>query len=619
MRKIFSVSPLVLCGLCLVGLYGCSANGLGSNLTGDPPVGQVKQPAQPTEHANGVVQDWSTHHALYPSIGEIGALTALQHDPRAILSWQAAEREYWNRRRAPRHLFGVQGAPQRDWSISLGSGTTAPNMYPAKYSFDVTAPPDCTNDFVVFPVNVATGVAGTQPNIVGFNDLYSGTTGGTGICNRAPSGSDTGVAAEVYWTYNVAAEDGQVSTSPALSLDGQKVALVETGSGTTAHFHVLAWAQFDGTNASNLQDVTQPVQITPSGIGFATSAPIEQSGSATDLALVPSSGTASDTLSSPFVDFAHDAAYVGNDSGTLFRVINVFCTPVCIDGGTEAPSLDPSWGTGGALATGCSGTLTGPIVDGGTGNIFVGCSDGKIYGFTSSGSPLANPSVTVGNGGATGGVVDPPMVDAVRHFVYGVAGSSSGGTAVMVQASSVDLSSPVISTIGAGGVHNIHSPSFNSAYFSSLTSSDWLLYDWAFNSAGTEIEIYAATFGAGHVMNSGAAANGFAVSGSSANELSPTTEFLNGSTDQLFVSGLSSNNPNFVEYNIASGSPLVNTFPTTFPPVDGSNAVGASTAEGSGSSGIIVDNDSGSAQASSIYIGVLVSNTAVKLTQSGLN
>ena len=120
-------------------------------------------------------------------------------------------------------------------------------------------------------------------------------------------------------------------------------------------------------------------------------------------------------------------------------------------------------------------------------------------------------------------------------------------------------------------------------------------------------------------MNSGAAANGFAVSGSSANELSPTTEFLNGSTDQLFVSGLSSNNPNFVEYNIASGSPLVNTFPTTFPPVDGSNAVGASTAEGSGSSGIIVDNDSGSAQASSIYIGVLVSNTAVKLTQSGLN
>ena len=33
------------------------------------------------------------HHVVYPRIGEINSLIALQHDPRAILSWQAAERE----------------------------------------------------------------------------------------------------------------------------------------------------------------------------------------------------------------------------------------------------------------------------------------------------------------------------------------------------------------------------------------------------------------------------------------------------------------------------------------------------------------------------------------------
>jgi hypothetical protein len=52
-------------------------------------------------------------------------------------------------------------------------------------------------------------------------------------------------------------------------------------------------------------------------------------------------------------------------------------------------------------------------------------------------------------------------------------------------------------------------------------------------------------------------------------------------------------------------------------------SVTASTAEGSGTSGIVVDNVSGSAQASSIYFGVLApgtnANTAVKLTQTGLN
>ena len=107
-------------------------------------------------------------------------------------------------------------------------------MYPAKFSFDVTAAPSCANDFVVFPI-AANGSA-TQPNLVAFNNLYSGTAGGNGICNRTPSGTDTGVAATVYWSYNVNGIGGAVPTSPALSLDGTKVAFVESAGGATGAF-----------------------------------------------------------------------------------------------------------------------------------------------------------------------------------------------------------------------------------------------------------------------------------------------------------------------------------------------------------------------------------------------
>ena len=34
------------------------------------------------EHPNGIVQDWSNHHAVYPRVGPIHSLIAVQRDPR---------------------------------------------------------------------------------------------------------------------------------------------------------------------------------------------------------------------------------------------------------------------------------------------------------------------------------------------------------------------------------------------------------------------------------------------------------------------------------------------------------------------------------------------------------
>jgi hypothetical protein len=165
-RKIVFPLRFALCAIFALSLFGLRAYGQGRD----------RDSEKNNEHPNGILQDWSRRHVLYPRVGEIHALIAVQRDPRALLSWQAAEREDWHRWRNPRHFGGTPVSEtgfHRDWSISLGGGTTAPAMYPAKYGFSPTAVASCPNDFVVFPVN-AVGSA-TQPNIVAFNNLYSGT------------------------------------------------------------------------------------------------------------------------------------------------------------------------------------------------------------------------------------------------------------------------------------------------------------------------------------------------------------------------------------------------------------------------------------------------------------
>ena len=344
-----------------------------------------------------VLTDWTTHHVLYPLYGSPERMAVAGRDPRSTFSWlrYGPDAPHWRGTATPQKFPGLRSRLEHQ---SRPRGGTAANMYPAKFTFDITAAPDCTNDYIVYPVNTAG--SSTQANIVAFNNLYSGTAGGTGVCNRAtPPADDDGVSATVLWSYNVSAIGGAVTTSPVLSWDtggaspsvlGTKVAFVESAPGSPAHFHVLAWKAGDGqdtTDADGLQNTKTPVQIT----SFVTTDPAAGSGTATDLAL-GADPTGTDTISSPYVDYAHDYAYVGNDIGVLYRIKDVFCPSYNTDAGCTAglaPSLDTSWGTGGAVtvARAC-GVLTGAVEDSVTGNVFVGCSDGRLYGFTSTGTPL---------------------------------------------------------------------------------------------------------------------------------------------------------------------------------------------------------------------------------------
>lgn len=591
-----------------------------------------------------VFQDWSTRHLVYARYGPMAAMQAVAQDPRAAMAWWSAthqggsgleeeERQRGWPRRSERH-----SAMQHDWSIYLGTGGTAETMYPAKFSFNVTAAPSCANDYVVFSVNAA-GSA-TQPNIVALNNLYSGTAGANGICNRTPSASDTGVAATVLWSYAIqglgGGGSGAVATSPVIAFDplggsvtGTKVAIVESGAGSPAHFHVLAPKNGDGQNASNLQSVLSPKVIN----SFVSATPAIGSGTATNLSLGSStSGTV--TLSSPFIDYVRDLAYVGNDIGVLYRIKDVFCTsvnPDCSGGGTPAPSLDTSWGTGGSVTV-CSGELTAPVLDFVTLNVYVGCSDGKLYSVSQTGTVK---SLVVGDGVASktyGAIVDPPVVDGVNGFVYAVSGSaSSGANGALVQAK-IDFSSSSTATIGTGNQCNIHAPVFSNAYYTAPTAAGALVYVGGVNGTlgvactpsanptGPTVELYGATFnGSTGVLNAGAPAHSWDLGGGPGFEWTALLEFDNTTTaiDWLFFSAAQSSQSNLASANITSG------FPT---------AIGSLVTEGIGTSGMTVDNNSSSAQAASIYFNALLQNAtcnnntvvtdtggcAVKLTQAAL-
>ncbi len=191
----------------LVVFIGCVLPLLLAEQRGSAPISGLR-----THERQPQFQDWSTRHALYSRFGTMAALEAARRDPRAQFQWRQTEQ--WQQiHRFPDGegqlrnllLFRFPGKwsghlPNRgpsdlqsDWNITLGSGATAAGQFPAKFSFDTTVTPSCTDDFVVFPVNVD-GTA-TQPNLVAFRNLYTGTAGGNGICNRAVSGTDAGTSA----------------------------------------------------------------------------------------------------------------------------------------------------------------------------------------------------------------------------------------------------------------------------------------------------------------------------------------------------------------------------------------------------------------------------------------
>jgi len=542
------------------------------------------QDSQVQDSPQHLVQDWSSRHVVFTGLTPATIGDAVAADPRAWHSWWNHARYNFqpaveiNRERnadasRPRHKKLLR----RDWQMNLGGSSVGPRTFPAKFSFDINATPNCTNDYVVFGTNnpVSSGHAGGSPSVVAFNNLYTGP-GPTGIC---PTPTAPASQPSVLFSYNTATvSSGQSSAnlSPVLSLDGTKIGFVENNSGSGSDytaFHVLTWKAGEGT----LSSAALPGHCAAGNPCLTT------------LVLSTSS---SDSRSSPFVDYAHDTAYVG-DGALLHKITPVF-------GGTPEDTVGGGWPV--TLASAGS-----PVYDSVSGHVFVVAS---VSG--SNSLVVINPATgaTISSTALTAFTPADPIVDSANQTAF-VFFTSLPGFALTVD--QFNTSGTLLSQLVAGHVSgniSIFTGTFDNNYFSN-PSTGRLYFAGAINGVGS---LYAVGF-TGKIMNTGFSGPLALSTNASTSLPTPLTSIYNptltSSPDNLFV-GLDSNctsgsNAGCMEnLNISSGFPSGVLNKLALPAATGSLDV----------SGIIIDNVSALAQASSIYFDG--AGVAFKLTQSAL-
>ena len=325
----------------------------GSLLLGMPLFGQAGMDrtspvdASDSQTHLGYPQDWSSRHLLMPGMRAEDVLAAGDRDPRYVYNMVMRQVAVNNLRRGvPRSRRPIR----IDWAVSLENGFVPQNQFPAKYQFNVGAE-NCNTDYIVFGLSVT---AGTQANLVGINNLY---TSASPPCN---SGSPW-----VAFAYNTVTQagggGGKIKTSPVISKDGTKVAFVESTNNGASYFHVLVLP--NPIPAPPSQDGTVLSPLTPTSCANPTTP-----GCMTTLTIQTS---ATDSNSSPWVDYNTDTAYVGADNGVLYKITPVF--------GGGAPALVSTGGWPVTVSTQPTKILTAPVVDDTAGLIFIGDGEGYLY------------------------------------------------------------------------------------------------------------------------------------------------------------------------------------------------------------------------------------------------
>ena len=517
----------------------------------------------------GLVQDWTQHHIVFTRDGLMKNPGLVYSEPRivhqAMQRWQSARPQISGND----SIVDSLAEPQRDWNVPLGLGRIAPNMFPAKYSFDPSAAPDCTNDYVVFGLNHLGNAS--QANIIAFNKLYSGA--GPGICGATNPA--------VMFAYNISTVTaGRILTSPALSLNGKKIAFVESGNvgGTTRSiFHVLTWATGPGNGTSATAPAVPGVGNSASMTSLTFAAPL-------------------DTRSSPWIDYNSDIAYVGADNGKVYKITGVFKGTPTLAGAPWPVNLSPNK------------MLSSPVLDNRLGLVMVGSANGSFYSINATTGAVKSLVIGV-SAGTNPGIRAPAIVDVTNGTSF-VVSSNDGTSGVLVEVDSATMTILTKGRIGlaskSGTPINLFQPAFSNDYFTSPSLGVARLCGTGAN----DITPYQYAFGfTGITMNAAPVSSSQLLTSTTA-ECTGWTEFFNpnvgaGGTDFFFF-GLTAEcagagTSGCVQARNANGS-LLSSFNTT-----------------GGPSGIVVDNFSTAAQASSIYFtGATTPNTAYKLTQNGL-
>ena len=517
---------------------------------------------------NGIVQDWTQHHVIFSRSGLLKRPSLLAAEPR--IAHRLASR--LNQAQRPAVSVGTpkKKGPQRDWNVSLGAGRVAPNMFPAKYSFDPGAAPSCEDDYVVYGLN-RVGSA-TQANLLAFNNLYAGTSG---LCGAAPT---------ILFAYNISTlTAGRILDSPALSLDGTKIAFIESGNiagNNTAVFHVLTWASGAGNGDSAILPAVPGVGNTASMTSLTFAAAL-------------------DTRSSPWIDYNTDTAYVGADDGRLYKINNVF-------NGTPTLAGAP-W----PVTLAVNVRVSSPVLDKNLGLVMVGIQNGTYFSVDSLTGTVK--SLVVGrSGGANPGILAAPVVDVTNGTSF-VVSANDGTSGVLVEVNSATMTQLAKGRIGqashGGTAISLFQPAFDDAYFNDpTTGSVRLCGTGAADNSPWQYAFGGFTLASGkYVFNTTPTFSGQLLT-STAARCTGWTEFfnanLNGGTD-LFFFGLTTD----CTGTGTSGCVAVR---------NGNGTITQAPVAG-GPSGIVIDNDGTDPETSSLYLsGAAAPNLAYKFTQNGL-
>jgi len=377
------------------------------------PVGAQEPPAAPSQvtvggvKITGIPNDWSFRHVVFSNAGtEEEAIGSGKHDewlrivnePRYVIQQLHRHAAVQGPAAAQVAALEAQTAPapepdtrsgrktHKDWSEGVGDGGNYvdANIYPAKWSF-YPAAASCNKDFVVYP----TASSSTQASIIAYNNLYSGC-------------SSIGTVPSVYWAYNTG---GDVALSPALSIDGSQIAVVQYSTTTgTPSLVLLKWAP------SATETLTSPG--TPTGV----SASAYPGCTAPCMTSIPFSGSGFDYTSDPYYDYGTDSVYVGDSVGNLHKfhpIFNGVPTEVTVSG----------W----PVSTGYY-ELSSPVYDPVSGCVFVGSVNAGSFFSVNSGTPGTQCTGTNGSiYGASNplsgypylsGIADAPLLDPVAGTAY---------------------------------------------------------------------------------------------------------------------------------------------------------------------------------------------------------
>jgi hypothetical protein len=605
MGRVFRVAQRVL---AFAGIFMCTLSLLTGTLCAQNafPIRPPSPPPSPSVAHAGVPVDWSTQHVIYTRNGSLEDMMKVRDDPRfrnSILLHNLSERSKGTGLAGSGELKHVKNRHSKvDWAVSLGHHAgMAIGESPAKFSFDPNAPPSCS-DFIVYTID-ATPDAHVQANLIGLTNLYSGTDP-TGICGTGP---------EFLFSYAIGT--GPSGLSPVLSLDGTKIAWIETPADTPAIFHVTTWAKGtgQGSNATNgavaVNGASSDIAIDYTSFGYGGGC-----------VATPSTNTNADL----YVDYSSDTGYLAADNGILYHISSVF---------TGTPTFDFC-----TMVNPVANSMSGAVYDSLLNEVFI--SDARtLYAYNvGPGSFTLLSSISYANSPISG---PGPILDAFNGFIYMFTGNdlATPPHTSMTQMP-VNLASAAVVPLGPSSGFTV----FPVLFYGAVDNT--YLNDGPFNAAstlytcGTDFvtpdsqDLFAINFNpTTGVANTAPimSFNGNVNPGNGPGICSPITEFFDGSTDRIFVGMGDSNGTDganavtmwdvTTQLNNTSGPG--GTLPT--PTATASPYLGGTT-------GITIDNNaSGVAQAESIYFSTLIADPstgvttcnpnhfcAVKLTQSGL-